>query len=200
MLRQTCLALTVALGPVSLGAAAPGGAGAVTPSPPPSPGSAGAVLKNPGGQTVGVVQVQDQGDGRVKISVTAANLPPGFHGIHVHRRGRCDPRSADPATGGPFFSAGAHLGQGLHPDHAGDLPDLLVGEDGTATASYVTDRFTVDRLVTGNGTSLVLHAAPDNDANIPDRYRTAGRAGPDAATLKAGDSGGRIACGVISRR
>src|SRR4051812_5989928 len=101
MLRQTCLALTVAFGPVSLGAAAPGGAGAVT--PPPSPGSAGAVLKNAGGQTVGVAEVRDEGNGRVKISVTAAGLPPGFHGIHVHRKGRCDPRSADPATGGPFF-------------------------------------------------------------------------------------------------
>jgi Cu-Zn family superoxide dismutase len=49
---------------------------------------------------------------------------------------------------------------------------------------------------------VIVHALPDNYANIPTRYRSAqaGAPGPDADTLKAGDSGGRVVCGVVRRR
>ena len=46
----------------------------------------------------------------------------------------------------------------------------------------------------------MIHAMRDNQANIPDRYRSKGKgAGPDAETLDTGDAGDRVACGVIKR-
>ncbi|MCW2901679.1 MAG: Cu/Zn superoxide dismutase-like protein [Streptosporangiaceae bacterium] len=164
---------------------------------------AGAVIKSADGKTVGSLRVEDAPSGKSKITVTVAGLPAGYHGFHVHAKGICDPSSTDPATGSPFFSAGGHfnLGSGSHPAHSGDLPPLLVGADGTGSASSVTDRFRVRQLLDPDGSAIMIHARPDNQANIPDRYRQAdGKTGPDAETLKTGDSGGRTACGVITRR
>ncbi|ETK35526.1 superoxide dismutase [Microbispora sp. ATCC PTA-5024] len=200
MLRQTYLSLTAAL---VVGAAAPGGITASPPGAGPSEDAAAvraaAVLKDVKGQRVGTLRVEDGGNGRTRLTIRTSNLPPGFHGLHIHKKGVCDPRSTDPATGSPFFSAGPHLGSGSHPGHAGDLPGLLVARNGAGTASFVTDRFGVGDLLKAGGTSVVIHAKPDNEANVPARYTQSGKAGPDAETLKAGDSGGRIACGVIQR-
>ena len=108
-----------------------------------------------------------------------------------------------------FTSAGPHLNPAgaSHPDHAADQPVVLVNADGTGSARFVTDRYTVAELV---GAAVIVHANPDNYANIPDRYQAPGPsaspaastppvmvAGPDAATLATGDAGPRIACGVI---
>ena len=43
----------------------------------------------------------------------------------------------------------------------------------------------------------MVHAMRDNQANIPERYKSEGKAGPDAETLATGDSGDRAGCGVI---
>ncbi|WP_406312467.1 superoxide dismutase family protein [Streptosporangium sp. NBC_01639] len=214
------LALAIAL---SAGVAGVGGTAAATPTPPPAPpgtsvspppepsgppepstppgqaDSARALIKDVQGNVVGMMRV-DSRDGKTRIRVAVRGLPPGFHGFHIHNKGVCDPKSTDPATGSPFFSAGVHLNPGSdsHPGHSGDLPSLLVGKDGAGRATAVTDRFQVRQLLTGNGTSIVIHARPDNQANIPERYGVNGSPGPDAETLKTGDSGARIACGVIS--
>lgn len=198
MLRNTrpTVVVVLGMGVVMLSAAAlgemmPGRDGAL----------ASAVIKNADGQAVGSLQLEDAGNGKSKITVGVTNLPVGYHGFHVHAKGVCDPHSTDPATGSPFFSAGGHfdLGSRPHDHHTGDLPNLLVGADGTGTVSVVTDRFRASQLFDGDGSAVVIHALADNHANIPDRYRNAaGEAGPDAETLKAGDSGRRIACGVIS--
>ena len=117
-------------------------------------------------------------------------LPPGFHGFHVHETGRCDGPSFTSA-GGHFDAVGAS-----HPNHAGDMPVVHVSGDGTATAAFVTDRFTVRRLFDVDGSAIVVHADPDNYANIPtDRYDP----DPDASTRATGDAGDPIACGVVSR-
>ncbi|WP_066370840.1 superoxide dismutase family protein [Herbidospora mongoliensis] len=163
---------------------------------------AGAEIRNVAGQTVGSLQVEDAGTGKSKITVNVTNLPAGYHGFHVHAKGVCDPTSIDPVSGTPFFSAGGHFDVGghSHDHHTGDLPNLLVGADGTGTASSVTDRFRVAQLFDADGSSIMIHALADNFANIPDRYRNAaGEKGPDAETKKAGDSGARIACGVITK-
>src|SRR4051812_47402171 len=89
----------------------------------------GAVIRNTDGKNVGSLRVEDQGRHKAKITISARGLPPGYHGFHIHKKGICDPESLDPATGSPFFSAGPHvdLDEHSHPQHTGDLPDLLVG-------------------------------------------------------------------------
>ena len=158
-----------------------------------------AVLVGLDGQPVGVaalVQVRD----RVRVDVEASGLKPGFHGFHVHATGKCDP-----AAEMPFSSAGGHLGAeaiAIHSGHAGDLPPLYAGPDGRARARATTDRLDLDDLLEGDGAAVMVHALPDNFANIPSsRYRPEGGgvgAVPDSTTNATGDAGGRVACGVVT--
>lgn len=150
------------------------------------------------GAEIGLV-TWDETDGLVTVDVNAAGLPPGVHGFHIHSVGECIP---------PFTSAGPHFnpGEALHPDHAGDMPVLLVNADGTGSARFTTSRYTVNDLF---GAGVIIHAGADNYANIPERYVSAEASpapdaeplmvsGADAATLASGDAGARIACGMIA--
>ncbi|XVQ84463.1 superoxide dismutase family protein [Microbispora siamensis] len=167
----------------------------------PTGASATAVIKNTAGRVLGTVRVERYDAKKSRVSVSVRGLTPGFHGFHVHAAGVCDARSVDRATGSAFSSAGSHLGPGEHGDGAGDMPPLLVAADGTASASFVTDRFTLEQLDDANGSAFVVHAGPDNLAHIPDRYfhrpDATGATGPDATTRKTGDAGARIGCGVV---
>ena len=60
-------------------------------------------------------------------------------------------------------------------------------------------RSTLDDLLTGEKTAVIIHAGADNFGNIPrDRYyQTNGTPGPDETTMSTGDAGKRVACGVI---
>ncbi len=192
------LALAATLGVGTAGLAVTGAADRMQEQP-----AVEAVIKSAEGENVGLLRVEPLNSTTSRVTVNVSNIPAGYHGIHIHTKGVCDARSTDPSTGSPFFSAGGHfnLGSGSHPQHAGDLPALLVSEDGKGVASAVTDRFRVKQLFDSDGSAVVIHAGPDNQAHIPDRYRQAdGKAGPDADTLKTGDSGGRIACGVLEQR
>ncbi|MFI6499498.1 superoxide dismutase family protein [Nonomuraea typhae] len=155
-------------------------------------------IRDVDGATVGRVLLQPEGFTKTRLSVTATGLPPGYHGFHVHTTGICDPAAIDPATGkvSPFYTAGGHfdLAGATHGNHAGDLPSLLVAQDGTGAAAAVTDRFRVRQLRDADGSAVIVHALPDNLANIPARYSPSG---PDEATLRTGDAGGRIACGLL---
>lgn len=108
------------------------------------------------------------------VSATLSGIPySGFLGFHIHENASC-------ATGGdiPFHGAGGHYNPtgAQHPNHAGDLP-VLLASGGFSYAVFFTDRFTPAQVV---GRSVVLHGKPD-----------------DFRTQPAGDSGSRIACGVI---
>jgi Cu-Zn family superoxide dismutase len=147
---------------------------------------AAARLINADGDKVGKVFFRQRGDGAVWVFARVRDLPPGFHGFHVHTVGACDPPT--------FTSAGGHFNPtgASHGDHAGDLPVLLVQADGLGMLATATDRFSIDDLRDVDGSAVMVHALADNYANIPARY-----GGPDAETLNTGDSGGRIACGVV---
>jgi Cu-Zn family superoxide dismutase len=155
-------------------------------------------LRDTSGHRVGSVVLR-QRDETVEISARVSSLTPGFHGFHVHQVGLCEPG----ATAGPFTTAGGHFPGGdpggvtVHGEHAGDMPSLLAGEDGRAKLRLRTDRFTLEDLRDPDGSAVMVHSGPDNFANIPERYTTGGTAGPDATTLGTGDSGSRVACGVI---
>ena len=146
-----------------------------------------AVLEDPRGRVVGVASLLEDGRGRVHVYVLARGISPGQHGTHVHEVGHCD-GGTDP----PFVSAGGHFNpqgrqHGLrNPNgpHAGDLPNLWVSRAGVGYLYYVTDRFTLSpgpaSLFDEDGSALVIHANPDDQVTDP-----------------TGNSGGRIACGVI---
>jgi Cu-Zn family superoxide dismutase len=164
---------------------APGGL--VFAGAPPERPQARALFLDAAGHPVGVARLTQVAN-HVRVQVAVHSLPPGFHGFHVHAVGLCTPPD--------FTSAGDHVNpQGeAHPGHAGDMPVLLVTDDGTAAASFTTDRFTVAELFDADGSALLIHVHLDNYAHIPERYAPQG---PDAATLATGDAGGRLACGVI---
>ena len=144
---------------------------------------ASATLFDAAGAEVGSVKLN--GDtGGVRIRAEVSGLPAGFHGFHIHAVGTCTP---------PFTTAGGHwnpAGQ-THPSHAGDQPVLLVNADGTGSLSFVSDRYGISDLFDADGNAFIVHADPDNYANVY-RYGT-----PDATTLATGDAGGRLVCGVI---
>lgn len=121
----------------------------------------------------------------VKMQVEVTGLAPGKHGIHIHQYGVC--------TGPDFKTAGEHLNpegkkhgfNNPQGPHAGDLLNLEVGADGKGRAELVNKMVTLDKdkansLLKQGGTSLVIHEAED-----------------DYMTDPSGNSGARIACGVI---
>lgn len=146
-----------------------------------------AQLRNAAGGMVGVVEISED-SGKLVVHVHAHDLPPGWHGFHIHAVGRCDPATA-------FNSAGGHMNPGgtSHAEHAGDMPSLLVSLDGTAEMWFRTDRAHLRSLFDADGSAIIVHALPDNFGHIPTRYAPA----PDAMTLTTGDAGPRIACGAV---
>jgi len=152
------------------------------------------------GDRIGHVKLKPAGEGATRVQARITDAAPGFHGFHVHTTGVCDPD----APNGPFTTAGGHfaLAGQSHGAHAGDLPSLLVMEDGTARLEFVTDRFEVSDLHDDDGSAVMVHAGRDNFANIPGRYvsTTSGQPGPDADTLATGDAGSRYACGEIAAK
>lgn len=139
------------------------------------------------GENVGSA-VFSEAPGGVRLNVNVVGLPPGVHGIHIHETGACEPPDFSSA-GGHLNPAGTEHGlQNPQGPHAGDLPNLVVNEEGRGELEVVTDRVTLaegapNSLFRPGGTALVIHAGPD-----------------DQATSPSGDSGARIACGVISPR
>jgi Cu-Zn family superoxide dismutase len=146
-----------------------------------------ATLMNARGEKIGRVWLkQRRRDGGVWLFARVRDLPPGFHGFHIHATGRC--QAPD------FTSAGGHLNptNAGHGDHAGDLPSLLVRREGTGMLATVTDRFSLRDLRDNDGSAVIVHSGRDNFANIPERY-----GGPDEETLRTGDAGSRLACGEV---
>ena len=122
----------------------------------------------------------------VKVAIQVSKMPPGSHGFHIHAVGACDP-PAFTTAGGHFNPLNKQHGlQNAEGPHAGDLPNLMVGPDGTAETEVVVPglRFTdsPESIFPPGGTALVIHAKADD-----------GRTDPD------GDAGDRIACGIIGK-
>ncbi len=149
------------------------------------PLSAGAPLKDKDGKDVGAATLIQTGDG-VRVAVTAYRLPPGTHGLHIHAVGQCQPPDFASA-GGHFNPAGKQHGR-LNPagPHAGDLPNLVVAASGEGGIDITTKAVTLEpgpaSLLGEKGASIVIHAAADDEKTDP-----------------AGNSGARIACGVITK-
>jgi superoxide dismutase, Cu-Zn family len=140
-----------------------------TATPAPNGESLSAQLKTPDGRSVATATFEFTG-GYVTVTVkTVAGgiLSPGFHGLHVHQIGKCEPNSAAP-TGGPpgnFLSAGGHYQAPGHTGkpESGDLTSLEVRSDGSAYLVTTTDAFNRDQLLGGDKTALMVHGAENSD-------------------------------------
>ncbi|WP_082235228.1 superoxide dismutase family protein [Halobacillus massiliensis] len=136
---------------------------------------------------VGTAELIDQDDG-VLINLEASDLPEGEHGFHIHESGLCEAPE--------FKSAGDHfnptdVSHGTDSEdgpHAGDLPNLEVGEDGTVKEEITAENVTLEKgaensILDEDGTALVIHAQADDNTSQP-----------------SGEAGARIACGEITEQ
>jgi Cu-Zn family superoxide dismutase len=145
-----------------------------------------AELKNARGQAVGTATFTQVGN-VVRVVLETQGLPRGAHGVHVHAVGKCD--APDFQTAGAHFNPANRQHGALNPQgaHAGDLPNLEVGGDGKGRLESTTELLSLGSGTTSifdsDGAALVVHAAPD-----------------DFKTDPTGNSGARIACGVITKK
>lgn len=155
-----------------------------TSSPSPSAGSLTAQLQAPDGRQVATATF-DFTNGYVTVTVktvTAGILAPGFHGMHIHEVGKCEPNSVAQSGGAPgnFLSAGGHFQAPGHTGkpESGDLTSLEVRQDGSAYLVTTTDAFTRDQLLAGNKTALMLHGADTGDMAMSMERVACGVIGP----------------------
>jgi len=137
-----------------------------------------------GNTTRGTVSFVQKGL-NVVVDARFTDLAPGAHGIHIHERGDCSAPDAQSA-GGHFNPSGKlHGGPQMPTHHAGDLGNIIAQADGTATLQVTVPSSQISlRQSAGDsiiGKSVIVHADPD-----------------DLTSQPAGNSGKRLACGVIT--
>ncbi len=143
-----------------------------------------AVLKDAAGKDVGTASFFTTPSGTL-IDLNLTAVPPGVHSVHIHAVGICEP--PDFKSAGPHFNPDQTKHGMMSPEgpHAGDLPNIHVPADGKLEVEILDPLVTIGQeaaLLDDDGSAIVIHAGPD-----------------DYKTDPAGTSGGRIACGVITR-
>jgi superoxide dismutase, Cu-Zn family len=145
--------------------------------------AANADLRDRIGRSMGSATASQVGDS-VRLTVSGINLPGGAHGLHIHTTGICaapDFNSAGPHWNPTNQRHGKNNPAGMH---RGDLPNLLIGTDGRGSIEYTIPSATLaggrGALLDADGAAIVVHAQADD-------YRTD----------PSGNSGARIACGVL---
>ncbi len=144
---------------------------------------ASATLQDAEGNEVGVVNLVSSNTGLVFQFGLAegATLEAGEHGFHVHETGACEPTFE--AAGDHLNPSGAQHGLlNANGPHAGDLPNLLIPEDGSPTYVVTTTLLSEADLFDADGSAVIIHSGPD-----------------DYVTDPGGNSGDRTACGVLER-
>jgi Cu-Zn family superoxide dismutase len=131
-----------------------------------------------GNQTTGTVTFVQRG-GSVHVVADIRGLAPNReHGFHVHEKGDCS--SGDGMSAGGHFNPD-NVAHGTEAGHAGDMPNLKADANGNAKVAFDATRMAVaagKSSIVGRG--LIVHKDPD-----------------DYKTQPTGNSGARLACGVI---
>ncbi len=141
-----------------------------------------AVLVATSGSAVsGTLKFHETQDRVVHITGTIAGLTPGKHGFHVHVNGNCDSPDGMSAGGHYAPTGGRHGAPGSQTHHLGDLGNIVADESGRADVNVTVSGITIALMGTASigDRSIVVHAKED-DYSDP-----------------AGNSGARVACGVI---
>jgi len=143
------------------------------------------MLVDASGARLGTAEFREDRTGAVHIDVTVVSTMPGLHGIRIHLVACSGVAFAD--AGGHFNPSATHHGlSNASGPHAGDLPNLDVLSNGVGRYEGVTSRFTLTpgatSMLDANGSALVVHAGQDDQLTDP-----------------SGNSGARVACGVIVR-
>jgi Cu-Zn family superoxide dismutase len=148
-----------------------------------APLKAVAVLHPTAGSKVsGTVTFTEEADG-VKVRAEITGLTPGNHGFHVHEFGDCS--AADATSAGAHFNPTKqpHAGPDAPERHVGDMGNVQADASGKATLEYVDHQISLTNdQRSAIGRSVVVHAKAD-----------------DLKSQPAGNSGARVACGVIGR-
>lgn len=136
------------------------------------------------GNIIGIIQFADSDEGLI-IKPDLAELPPGKRGFHIHENPSCDSGQKDGkpvaglAAGGHYDPATSQRHEGPHGSgHQGDLPALLVNQDGTAQTRMIARRLTLTDIT---NRAVIIHAGGDNYSDNP---------------KPLGGGGARIACGI----
>jgi Cu-Zn family superoxide dismutase len=136
-----------------------------------------------GSQANGKVNFARSGN-KVLVTAEVSGLAPGAHGFHIHEKGDCSAPDGTSA-GGHFNPGGKPHGNPEHAEHhAGDMPQLIADARGVAKLTAYLDTVQMGEGAADIiGRSVIVHAAPD-----------------DFRTQPTGNSGARLACGVIVRK
>lgn len=145
-------------------------------------------ILTPNGAKLGTLVLNTLENGTTLVTVNVKNISPGIHAMHFHETGLCE--------GPDFKSAGGHynpkqMDHGMdmpNGPHAGDMMNIEVGADSTASFSIINKRVSIDgqkglpALIDVDGSALILHEKADDYTSQP-----------------SGAAGARIGCAVIAR-